>query len=178
MKYKQLLPVFLVLSMTGCGSESSDSTDSTGGDESAPPPGFEFPGAGAEAVVISTRTYTHGSVTVKVTGFFEASGSQTLNIPASITDESHTWIQYGVSGAPELNVMFTNNQDMAEHGLTIGVGPYTVTAGSSSGECQSEFDVTPVLVAGRYSCTGSAGYNKETGEMGNVDIEVEFSAGS
>lgn len=114
----------------------------------------------------------------KVTGFFEVDGSQDLNKPASITDDGHTWIQYGVSGAPELNVLFTNAEDMAEHGVSIGVGPYTVTATSTSGECRTKFDVKPATISGHYSCTGSTGYNKDTGQMGKIDIEVDFNAGS
>lgn len=35
-----------------------------------------------------------------------------------------------------------------------------------------------VLVTRRYTCTGSTVYNNRTGQMGKVDIEVEFSAGS
>lgn len=111
-------------------------------------------------------------------GFFEVDGSQSLNKPASLTDEDQTWLQYGVSGAPELNVLFTNSEEMAENGITIGVGPYTVTATSTSGECRTKFDVTAASVSGHYSCTGSTGYNNKTGQMGKVDIEVDFSAGS
>jgi hypothetical protein len=101
-----------------------------------------------------------------------------VNKPASITDDGHTWIQYGVSGAPELNVLFTNDESMAEHGMSIGVGPYTVTATSTSGECRTNFDVKPATISGHYSCTGSTGYNKDTGQTGKVDIEVDFNAGS
>lgn len=133
---------------------------------------------GGEALVISQRTYTSGSVKAKVTGFFEVDGTQTLNLPASITDDGHTWIQYGVSGAPELNLLFTNAEDMVENGVTLAVGPYTVTATSTSGECRTQFDVQPAMISGHYSCTGSTGYDKDTGQMGKVDIEVEFSAGS
>jgi hypothetical protein len=53
-----------------------------------------------------------------------------------------------------------------------------VTAVSTSGECRTNVDVTPALVSGRYDCTGSTAYNKDTRQMGQVDIEVEFSAGS
>ena len=34
------------------------------------------------------------------------------------------------------------------------------------------------LVTGRDTCTGSTVYNNQTGQMGKVDIEVEFSTGS
>jgi hypothetical protein len=38
--------------------------------------------------------------------------------------------------------------------------------------------VNPASITGHYSCTGSTGYNNKTGQMGKVDIEVDFSAGS
>jgi len=128
--------------------------------------------------VISPRTYTSGSVQAKVTGFFTVDGTQQLNKPASITDEDQTWIQYGVSGAQELNVLFTNSTALAENGVTIGVGPYTVTATSSSGECKTKFDVQAATITGHYSCAGSTGYNNKTGQMGKIDIEVDFTAES
>jgi len=141
------------------------------------PPAELAAGGSAEAVVISPRTYTSGSAKVKVTGFFEVDGAQQLG-QSGLTDDDQTWIPYGTSGAQELNLLFTNSTAMAEHGVTIGLGPYTVTATSTSGECRTKVDVTPTLVTGRYSCTGSTGYNNQTGQMGEVDIEVEFSAGS
>lgn len=179
MTSRPTLAVFVALLMGGCGFDTGESTASTAGDESTPMQQPQFPGAGgADPVVISSRTYTNGTVTVKVRGFFGAEGSQTLNLPASLTDEDQTWLQYGVSGSQELDVLFTNSQSMAEHGVTVGMGPWSVTTTSTSGECKTEIDVTPTLVKGRYSCTGSTGYNNQTREMGGVDIEVEFSAGS
>ena len=177
MKSKVLPAVFVALAMVGCGSEAGDATAAD--DESAAMQPPDFPGwEKRDSVVISPRTYTGGTVTAKVTGFFEVDGSQTLNVPASITDEDQTWLQYGVSGSPELDVLFTNSQSMAEHGVTVGMGPWSVTTTSTSGECKTEVDVTPTLVKGRYSCTGSTGYNNQTRQMGEVDVEVEFSAGS
>jgi hypothetical protein len=175
----KLLVAFVALATAACGSATDDATESATADAAAPMqypgmPGFE----GAEPVVISPRTYTGGTVTARVTGFFDVDGSQTLNVPASLTDEDQTWLQYGVSGSPELDVLFTNSQSMAEHGVMVGMGPYSVTTTSTSGECKTEVDVTPTLVKGRYSCTGSTGYNNQTGEMGEVDVEVEFTAGS
>ena len=186
MTIKSLLVSFLALVLAGCGSGSSES-DSTASASDGPTEEdlaaikqAEL-AAGvvpAEALVISARTYTTGSVKAKVTGFFDVDGTQEINKPASITDDGHTWIQYGVSGAQDLNVLFTNAEDMAENGVNIGIGPYTVTAVSTSGECQTKFDVKSATIAGHYSCAGSTGYNTKTGQMGKVDIEVDFSAGS
>lgn len=177
MPIKSLLVSSLVLVLAGCGSDTSESDASAAEDAAAVKPA-DVPGGAGEVLVISSRTYTGGSVNAKVSGFFEVDGSQDLNKPASITDDGHTWLQYGVSGAPELNVLFTNDESMAENGVNIGVGPYTVTVTSTSDECRTKIDVVPATVAGHYSCTGSTGYNTKTGQMGKVDIEVDFSAGS
>lgn len=177
--FQYLLVTSAILILAGCGSDSGDShaTDSEGG--AAPVRQTDSPGGGSGKVLkISARTYGGGSAQVKVSGLFEVDGSQSLNKPASITDDDQTWIQYGVSGAPELNVLFTNSESMAENGVIIGVGPYTVTATSTSGECQTNFDVTPTTISGHFSCTGSTGYNKSNGQMGKVNIKVDFNASS
>ena len=175
-------PVFvasLLLLSAACGSETADTASTAADDQSAPAQPADGPtGNSAEALRISDRTYVAGSVKAKVTGFFSADGTQQLNIPASITDDGSTWLQYGVSGSQELNALFTNTEEMAEHGMNVSIGPYTVTAVSSSGECQPKIDVTPVKVSGHYSCKGSTGYNHKTGQMGKVDIEVDFDASS
>ena len=176
---KKFLPVTaLILVLAGCGSGSGEPDAAAAGDAAAAVQPADVPGGTGEVLVISNRTYTGGSVQTKVTGFFEVDGNQDLNKPASITDDGHTWLQYGVSGAPELNVLFTNDESMAENGVNIGVGPYTVTATSTSGECRTTFEVSPATISGHFSCTGSTGYNKDSGQMGKVDIEVDFSAGS
>ena len=187
MSIGSLLVSSLVLVLAGCGSGSSESdsaasaSDGPTEEDLAAIQQAELAAGGsgrAEPLVISKRLYTSGSVRTKITGFFEVDGTQEINKPASITDDGHTWIQYGVSGADDLNVLFTNTEAMAEHGVNVSIGPYTVTAVSTSGECQPRIDVTPLKVTGHYSCKGSTGYNNKTGQMGKVDIEVEFNAGS
>ena len=188
MTIKTLFVAISVLILAGCGSSSSESdsaasaSDGPTAEDLAAIQQAELAagggGAAREPLVISKRLYTSGSAKTKVTGFFEVNATQQINVPASITDDGHTWIQYGVSGAQELNVLFTNAEDMAENGVTIGVGPNSVTATSTSGECRTTFDVQPATITGHYSCTGSTGYNNKTGQMGKVDIEVDFNAGS
>jgi hypothetical protein len=179
MKYQSFFAFSALLVLAGCGSDSSDSTASATEEEAAAMQQAMAPAGGAaEPLVISQRTYTSGSAKVKVTGFFAVDATSELNKPASMTDDDQTWIQYGVSGAPELNVLFTNSTAMAENGVIIGLGPNIVTATSTSGECKTKFDVKAATVAGHYSCKGSTAYNNQTGQMGKVDIEVEFSAGS
>jgi hypothetical protein len=179
MRYPSFLATSVLLILAGCGADSGETNTSASRDEGASRDQAERPGGdGRELLRISARTYTSGTVKAKVTGFFQVDGSQQLNKPASITDEDQTWIQYGASGAQELNVLFTNSTAMAENGVNIGVGPYTVTATSTSGECKTKFDIKPATVTGHYSCTGSTGYNNKTGQMGKVDIEVDFDAAS
>lgn len=180
MRNQPFIAISILFVLAGCGPDTGESTALASEDENeATLTGqVEFPtGDGGEALVISERTYTSGSARVKVTGFFTIDGAVQLN-KSGLTDDDQTWIPYGEHGAQALNVLFTNSTAMAEHGVTIGFGPYIVTATSTSGECRTKIDVTPTLVTGRYSCTGSTARNNQTGEMGKVDIEVEFSAGS
>ena len=169
----------VVLLLAGCGSNSADSesvaAQAEGAATQAPQAGKSGP---SEVVRISPRTYKDGSATVKVSGFFAANGSPRLNVPASFTADGSTWLQYGVSGAQELNVLITNAEDSGENGVNIGVGSYTVTGTSTSGECKRRFEVTPTKVTGHYQCKGSTGYDKASGQMGKVDIEVDFDASS
>lgn len=182
MDLMHIRPVFLAslaILSTACGSETADQSGAAAADESMPMKPADGPASSSgEALRISNRTYVAGSVTAKVTGFFSADGTQQLNVPASITDDGSTWLQYGVSGAQELNVLFTNTEGLAEHGVNVSIGPYTVTAVSTSGECQPRIDVVATKVTGHYSCKGSTGYNNKTGQMGKVDIEVDFEASS
>ncbi len=81
-----------------------------------------IPAAMALSGCASKSARSGSSVTAKVTGFFEVDGSRTLNLPAILTGDDQTWLQYGVFGAPELSVLFTNSTTMAGHGVTIGSG--------------------------------------------------------
>jgi len=173
------LAALTVFALVGCGSGQNATSDQ--GPEAPPAEVAQAPERGTgdrDHLAISSRTYTSGTVAVKVTGAFAVDASQTLNVPASITDDGQTWLQYGESGAAELNVLFTNSEELREHGVNIAVGTYTVTAPTTEGECRTSFDVTATSVSGHYSCNGSATYDKATGGMGNVDIEVEFDARS
>jgi hypothetical protein len=181
MNFIRIRPVFLAslfLLSAACGSETADTASAEADDAAKPAQAADGAGTSAEPLRISNRTYVAGTVKATVTGFFSADGTQVLNLPASITDDGSTWLQYGVSGSPELNVLFTNTEAMAENGMNVSIGPYTVTGVSSSGECKPRIEVTPLKVSGHYSCKGSTGYNNKTGQMGKVDIEVDFEATS
>lgn len=60
--------------------------------------------------------------------------------------------------------------------MVIGNGPYQVTAGSD--ECKITFDATPTVVSGHFSCAEATGYNKKSGQMGKVSVDVTFNAKS
>ena len=123
---------------------------------------------------ISTRTYTSGTAKLKVTGTWTVNEDVGINKPASISDDGHTWLQYGSSGSDSANVTVT--VDTYEVGITPGKGKQTATAGADN--CKGKIDVTPTLVSGNYKCTGVTSYNQTTRQMGKVDIEISFTAQS
>jgi len=172
-----------VLVLAGCGS-GSDSPEGTESDDkleglsdaeamaaAAEMAGLEAP---ANVPVINDRDYKTGMAHAKVTGFFTAEGSVALNEPASLTSGGQTWIMYGDSGSTALSIGVTSNQYDA--GATITQGTFTVTAGGT--DCESEFDVKPALITGKFKCPGATAYDKSSGNMGKVDLEVTFDASS
>ena len=179
MRYVSLLITSAVLVLAGCGSDPAEAPSSGSDDQpTAEELAIMQQDGGGEALKISDRSYSGGSTHTKVSGFFEVDGNQDLNKPASVTNGGQTWLQYGDSGAQELSVTFTNSEDMAESGVTIGVGPYTAVGTSTSGECQPKIDVTAANVSGHFSCHGVTAYNKDNSQMGKVNIEVDFNASS
>ncbi len=169
------LIIAAILLLASCGSDSAVTPGSDAVEPSAPAQeASDHASSGNVVPVISARTYTGGSIQVKVSGFFEVNGSQDLNKPASITDDGQTWLQYGVSGSPGLDVTVTSNE--SESGVVVGNGPYTATVGS--GDCKITFNVAPAIVSGNFLCAGVTGYNQKTGQMGKVSVEVSFNAKS
>jgi hypothetical protein len=66
---------------------------------------------------------------------FQSRWKRELNKPASITDDGHTWLHYGVSGAQELNGSSRTRSNGRERGDPRRGA--TVTATSTSGECRT-----------------------------------------
>jgi len=128
---------------------------------------------------ISARTYTGGSAKVTVTGSTQIAQEIPINTQASFGDGESTWLQFGVSGAAEPNVLITYSQ-MKEIGIIIGQGKFTATGGFFPGqksECSGKQSVTPTLVSGEYTCSGLTS-KQASGGMGTVDIKVMFTAKS
>jgi len=139
--------------------------------------------AGAQVVpdsvipVISARTYVSGSVTVIVKGSFQMNQVIEINKPASISDGEMTWLQFGASASASGDVLVTYGEDIGDGvGVHVGKGKPTATAGSEL--CTGELSITATLLSGHYTCPGVVSYDPSTGRMGQVDIEITFSAKS
>ena len=123
---------------------------------------------------ISARNYASGSVTVKVTGAFAIDATIPINKQASMSDGEMTWLQFGDSGAAEPNLLLTVSS--YEVGFGVAHGKATATAGAE--DCTGDMVVGPQKVHGKYSCKGVTSYDPSTGQMGTVDIEIQFVATS
>jgi hypothetical protein len=125
---------------------------------------------------ISQRNYVSGSAKTKVTGAFSIDDDIAINTQASISDGSMTWLQYGASGAETPNILITVNQDLQEIGINVARGKATSTV--TTADCKGGMEVTDKSVTGHYTCAGGTSYDPRTSAMGQVDIEVSFTAGS
>jgi hypothetical protein len=128
---------------------------------------------------ISQRQFTGGSAKLTVTGSAKIDQEIAINDKASYGDGTMTWLQYGVSGAAEPNVLITYG-DGGEIGISVGKGKFIVTGSIMEGEdsnCSGKAQATAALVSGEYTCTGVSSYEPGKG-MGKVDIKVRFTAKS
>ena len=143
---------------------------------------FASPARGQDApgyATISARQFAGGSAHVTVTGSVEIDQEVPINVQASIADGEYTWLQFGDSGSEEPNALITYGY--GEVGVSVGRGKFVVTAGNVPGEepqCSDTVEVTDALVSARYTCAGITSYDSATGEMGEVDIDIRFTAGS
>lgn len=128
---------------------------------------------------ISNRTYTAGSAKVRVTGSNPIDAEVPINTQASISDDGHTWIQYGVSGAATPNALITLHD--GELGFGVGKGKFIVTASTQEGgeaQCTGKTEVTPTSVSGHYTCPDITTYDAGTRAMSKATIEITFTAKS
>jgi hypothetical protein len=128
--------------------------------------------AAGKIPVVSTRGYVGGSANVVVTGAFQVHADIPINKQASISDGEMTWLQYGVSGAAEPNMLLTVST--YEVGFGVSKGKAIATAGAE--DCTGDMVVGEKQINGKYSCKGVTSYDPGTGQMGEVDIEIRFTA--
>ena len=128
---------------------------------------------------ISGRQYSGGSAKLTVTGSTRISQEVPINTQASFGDGMSTWLQFGVSGAADPNVLITYGETK-ETGIIIGHGKFIATGVITPGEkseCSGKATVSDNLITGEYACTGVTSKNAD-GSMGQVDIKVSFTAKS
>jgi hypothetical protein len=121
---------------------------------------------------ISPRGYVGGSVKVAVSGSFKINADIPINKQASMSDGEMTWLQYGVSGAAEPNLLLTVSS--YEVGFGVSRGKAMATAGAE--DCTGDMVVGERQINGKYSCKGVTSYDPSSGRMGTVDIEIHFTA--
>lgn len=121
---------------------------------------------------ISPRVYVGGSAKVTVNGAFKINADIPINKQASMSDGDMTWLQYGVSGAAEPNMLLTVSS--YEVGFGVSRGKAMATAGAE--DCTGDIVVGERQINGKYSCKGVTSYDPSTGQMGTVDIEIHFTA--
>jgi len=129
---------------------------------------------------ISARQFASGSARMTVKGSIQIDQDVPINTTASYGDGETTWLQFGVSGAETPNVLVTYG-DTGEIGIIVGKAKFIATAGVAPGEepqCAGKSDVSATSVSGQYSCRGIVSHDGATGKMGNVDIEIRFTAKS
>jgi hypothetical protein len=124
---------------------------------------------------ISNRYFNGGgSVKVTVKGSFQVEAEIPINKAASLGDGEITWIQYGVSGAEEPNLLITFQPE--EMGITVGRGKRIATTGTEN--CKGKVEVTATVVSGQYTCPGITSHDPSARGLGKVDIEIQFTAKS
>src|SRR4051794_18486971 len=72
---------------------------------------------------ISQRQYSGGSAKVTVTGATRISQEIPINTQASFGDGTSTWLQFGISGAADPNVLITYGETK-ETGIIVGQGKF------------------------------------------------------
>lgn len=142
---------------------------------------FTIPaGAQKHYPTISARQFTSGSVHIKVTGAFSLDQDVKINTAASVGDGEMTWLQFGASGGAQPNATITFT-DGGEVGIVVAQGTVQGVAGIGGNEkpwCTGKLDVADKLITGTYTCADAASYDRASGRMGKVNIEVKITAGS
>lgn len=124
--------------------------------------------------VISARSYVAGSAKVKVSGSFQIDAVIPINTQASTSAGDMTWLQYGDSGSEAPNALVT----ISSYEIGIGVANGKPTATIGAADCEGGMEIKEVLVKGHYTCPNVTSYDPRSGQMGSVDIEIDFTATS
>jgi hypothetical protein len=128
--------------------------------------------AAGKIPVISKRNYAARNAHVIVTGSFRFAADIALNVQASYSDGESTWLQYGASGSDAPNALLTASP--TEIGTVVGQGKPTATGGSDT--CQGKLDVTAASLSGHYDCKGVTSYDRRSGQMVTVNIDISLTA--
>ena len=99
--------------------------------------------------------------------------ARNADIPV-ISDGDMTWLQYGASGSEEPNALVTVST--FEVGINAARGKPTAVI--EAVKCAGGIEVKEVLVKGHHTCPNVTSYDPRSGQMGTVDIEVDFTATS
>jgi hypothetical protein len=122
---------------------------------------------------ISARSYNGGSSPVNVNGTFNLGDN--LNFDFGNSDGFDTTLRFGASQETGQVLIGISSDPAQGYGLNVFNGPWVAT---SMGNCMWDVRVTPTLVSGHVSCMDVPAVDQETGAMGEVDIELDFSANS
>jgi hypothetical protein len=176
MMQQKLMRIFvagaLALIVADCSSPNDDAlSDDTSSADDAPE---FFDGPTTDVPTISSRYFTGGSARISVKGSFQIDADEPLNTAASFGDGEMTWIQFGASGSEEPNATVTFSD--IEIGINVAKGRNVATAEASL--CSGGSEVSATTVSGHYSCKDIDSYDPDTGNMGKVDIEIDFTSSS
>lgn len=181
MTLRVTLASFLVLVVVNASCSGSDADARGSADAQAEEDASDLPQSEADLLartvdvpVISTRYYVGGSATVKVSGSFQIDSVIPINTQASYSAGDMTWLQYGNSGSEVPEALVTVST--FEIGVMVAHGKPTATIGAV--DCAGGMEVKEVLVTGHYKCPNVTSYDPRSGQMGTVDIEIDFTAAS
>jgi hypothetical protein len=156
-------------------------TSCSGGDGNGQENAVDMPQSEADLLaravdvpVISERYYVGGSAKVTVTGSFQIDEAIPINTKASYSAGDMTWLQYGDSGSELPNALVTIST--YEIGINAARGKPTAVIGAEN--CTGSMDVAASLITGEYKCPNVTSYDPRSGQMGTVDIEIDFTAAS
>lgn len=171
-----LAPIVACASCSGSDGNAQESSNAQeeGDASDFPQSEADFLARAVKVPVISERYYVGGSAKVKVTGSFQIDHVIPINAKASYSAGDMTWLQYGDSGSEAPNALVTVST--FEIGINAAHGKPTAVIGAEN--CTGSIDVAASLISGEYKCPNVTSYDPRSGQMGTVDIEIEFTAAS